>query len=346
MATYQTVETSKGEKRYRAIVRMRGAPTISKTFRKAGEEKKWAIEMEARIQRGGNVNFNDLRNTTVADVLRKYQQEVTAGRDSWRFEHNRIENYLRQPWSLLDLNADIAGALRAWRDKRLTEVKPASVVRDFGVLGSVFRHAMTEWGLPMQSNPAHMVKKPKVQGDERSRLWTDKDIEIWMNYFQFDQTLAPQTKSSFVPWVMAIGRATGLRLGEVCRIEISNIDLSVPQIYFPKTKNGDEFYCPLRSDAVAIVRQLMEHRRGEEKLIGATEWTIGEMFRRARKVIAKQFPDQHDILLHSLRHTYTTEMVARVPDKLALMRMTGRRTLQSLARYYKPGAGDLAKMMG
>lgn len=345
MASYQVVETKAG-KRYRAIIRRKGAPPMSKTFIKAGDEKKWAAEMEARIQRGGNVNFDDLRKTTVGDLLRKYRDEVSMERDSGRFEVNRINSFLRQSWALLDLNADIASALRSWRDARLKEVKPASVVRDFGVLGSVFTHAMTEWGLPMQSNPAHMVKKPKVTDDERERLWTDRDIQIWNDYYQFDRTQAPVTATSFVPWVMAIARCTGLRLGEICRIEMANIDLSVPQIYFPKTKNGDPFKCPLRSDAVEIVRDLMQHRRGEEKLIGTNEWTLGEMYRRDRKVIAQQFPDQADIVLHSLRHTYTTEMVARVPDKLALMRITGRRTLQSLARYYKPDTGALAKMMG
>jgi integrase len=346
MASYQTRLKADGTKQYRAIVRLKGAPPLSKSFHAQADAKKWAVEMESRIQRGGNVNFNDLKKLLVSDLMRRYMEEVSMERDSGKFEVNRLKSYMREPWAKLDLNADIASALRTWRDQRLKVVTSATVIRDFGVLGSMFTHAMTEWGLPMQNNPAHLVKKPKEVGGERSRLWTDHDLKIWYDYFGYDMKTAPSTKTSYIPWILNIARVTGLRLGEICRIEMKNIDLSVPQIYFAKTKNGDEFFCPLRKDAVEVIRVLAQMRKGEENLVGIGAISAGELFRRERAVIAEQFPEQADIVIHSLRHTYTTEMVTRVPDKLALMRMTGRRTLQSLARYYKPKAGDLATMMG
>jgi integrase len=171
-------------------------------------------------------------------------------------------------------------------------------------------------------------------------------MQIWLDHLEFDEDTAPTQQRDFLPWVLLIARRTGLRLGEICRIRTCDVDLDEPSIHFGDTKNGDAFDCPLRTDAVALLRKLLKHRAGEEKLIDPTAAVIGELYRRERKVIAAMHPAHANIVIHSLRHTYTTEMVARVPDKMMLLRITGRRTLQSLTRYYKPGAADLAKMMG
>lgn len=332
--------------KFRALIRRRGAPALSRTFRLKSQAVQWARETEDRIAMGGNTNLRDLRDITVGDILRCYRDEVSPARKGWKFETTRLTAFMREPWAHLDLNADVAAALRGWRDQRLQTVKPSTVVRELGLLGAVFTHAMGEWGLPLKDNPAHQVKRPVIKGGERDRLWSDADLQIWLDHCTFDENVAPIIQKDFIPWVLLIARRTGLRLGEICRIRMADIDLDVPMIRFDDTKNGDDYDCPLRTDAVNLIRKLMEHREGEDKLIEPGEDVAGQLYRREREEIAKQHPSHADIVMHSLRHTYTTEMVERVPDKMLLLRMTGRRNLQSLTRYYKPKARDLAKLMG
>lgn len=337
--------TQRGGK-WRALVRRRNTPPISRTFRLKSDAERWARDIEDQITSGVAGNLRELRYLTVGDVLTRYKDEVSPHKKGWKFENDRIKAFLREPWARLDLTADIPAAIRAWRDRRLQEVKPETVRREIGLLGPIFTHAITEWGVPLSNNPIHQVKRPVVKQKERDRLWSDADLQIWLDHLGFDEDKQPTHARDFLGWVLLIARRTGLRLGEICRICIVDIDMSVPMIRFGDTKNGDAFDCPIRSDASSIIKKLLKHRERETKLIAPNEGVIGEFFRRERKLVAVAHPTHANIVIHSLRHTYTTEMVARVPDKMVLLRITGRRTLQSLARYYKPAVSDLARMMG
>ena len=46
----------------------------------------------------------------------------------------------------------------------------------------------------------------------------------------------------YVPWVLLIARHTGLRLGEICRIQVLDVHLGERYIHFDTTKNGDAYH--------------------------------------------------------------------------------------------------------
>ena len=52
MPTYDYRTLANGDKRVKAIVRLKGYPHISKTFRLLEDAKKWAIQKEAEIIKG------------------------------------------------------------------------------------------------------------------------------------------------------------------------------------------------------------------------------------------------------------------------------------------------------
>ena len=59
---------------------------------------------------------------------------------------------------------------------------------------------------------------------------------------------------------------------------------------------------------------------------------------------------RRDLRLHDQRHSWTSEMVPKIAAKggtqFDMLRITGRKSLKSLARYYNPKAEDLAKLLG
>lgn len=342
MATYQTRAG-----RVTATVRKKGHPQVSRTFPSKTLAEQWAAEVEGDIDRGSLVNHAEIRDTTVAQVLRRFDKEVVPTRKGWRWERNRINVWLKEQWSLLSLHQDIPEALRRWRDRRLVEVSPATINRDLNLLGGIFTHARTEWGIKID-NPAHNVKRPQAPSGMREVTWPDADIARFLQHLEFDETVKPSATQE-VGWAMRLLRLLGVRRGSLCATRLEWIDLPGRCIHYPPdvVKNGEAYDCPLSREAEAALRVLMGHREGEDKLFHSSADTITTLFIRARHELAVAHPHVAKLRLHDLRHTWTTAVVSSPKriDQLTLLKLSGRKSLTTLARYYNPKAEDLAALM-
>lgn len=330
-------------------VRRAGHAPVFRTFAKASAANDWAKDMEAKIETGSAVDHKALGKMLVRDFLIKFRDEEVPKRKGWRWETNRINCYLAESWSWLSTRQDVAGALRKWRDKRLTAVTPQTVNRDFNLLGSVYTHARKEWGIPVE-NPVHQVKRPTVVGGKRDVVWSDAEFEEFISHIGFDMTVKPESAEDYVPWVMVLLRHTGLRLGSLCSTRIDQLHLDVPMIGFDhdQVKNGEPFDCPIGSRAVEVFEKLKAHRPNDRVLIPFSPDLIGNHYRDARAAVEAEFPTRRrGLRLHDLRHTWTTKVVesGKVPTVLELMKITGRKDMKSLAIYYNPTAQTLAKML-
>ena len=332
-------------------VRKAGHAPIHRTFAKASDAKRWARDIESKIDRGSTADHREIGATMVRDLLRRFLTDEVPKRRGWRWEKNRILRYLEQPWAWLSLRQDIASALRVWRDDRLRTVTPQSVNRDFNLLGSIFTHAAKEWGIAV-ANPVHQVKRPTVVGGKREVVWTDSEFESMMSRLGFDiaSASAPVTAQDFMPWVMEILRTTGLRLGSVCSIRMDQIRLADSMIAFDpnQVKNGEPFDCPLGGKAKVVLGRLVDLRAGERRLVPFSSDSIGNRYRTFRDAFEAADPTRRKGLrIHDIRHTWTTKTVSsgKVPTVLELMKITGRKDMKSLAVYFNPSAQDLAKML-
>jgi integrase len=63
-------------------------------------------------------------------------------------------------------SADIA----TYRDERLKDVAPATVVRELNTLSHAIETALREWGLWLPRNPVKMVRRPNVPQGRKRRL--------------------------------------------------------------------------------------------------------------------------------------------------------------------------------
>lgn len=348
--------------KWQAIIRRKGVKDTTRTFPTKALAEQWANDVESKAARGGMLDFTSLARTTVADVINEYRSAVSEHKKGWKWEADRFNAYLREDWVHLRLCDDISGALRQYRDRRLQTIKPQSFNRDLNLISAMFTWAMTEKGLPLEGNPASRVKRPKEGNTEREVTWTQAEIDLFLAHLGFDENKAPVTCADFVAWVFLIGRKTGMRRGEICAIEVErrvtdratgalncHVDLSVPCVHLPDTKNGESHMLPLNKDATVFLGRLLAHRAGQDKLIPFAADNITTHFINARKELVAQGHDVGHLRIHDTRHTFTTEAVPKIVanggDQLHLLKITGRRTLKSLARYFNPKTQDLAKML-
>lgn len=381
MATYVTLPNGQTK----AIIRrkeLRGR-ALTKTGSKAAV-KAWATAQEAALNDGAISVYAQQREAKVGGVLLMFRDEQVPKRKGSRQDTARINRLLHEPFANMDFTQDVTGALIDWRNKALKPkpqglgLAPGSVRRYMTLLGSAFRWAIQEKRLKI-TNPMRDVIKPS-DGGRRERTWIAEDFTAFLDVAGFDFDCKPELQGDKVPWIMLLARTTGWRLSEICKIqnqlpkhasartfasERGYIDLSVPEVYFPPTeerdgvkvggtKNDAGFHAPLREDAVKVIKKLLEFfptpanydpTVAPPTLLGIGEDSAGEFYRRLRKKVAVKHPHLANIVLHELRHTWTTEMCKAIEDPMIMLRMSGRKSLSSLNHYYHPDASHLAKQM-
>jgi len=83
---------------------------------------------------------------------------VTVKKRGSLYEAKRIDVFLAHSWADLPLSKATAQVFARHRDLRLAQVSPGTVIRELGLLRSIFETAMREWDLPLPENPLARLK--------------------------------------------------------------------------------------------------------------------------------------------------------------------------------------------
>ncbi|GAA7762385.1 hypothetical protein HpMS107_26970 [Helicobacter pylori] len=223
-------------------------------------------------------------------------------------------------------------AIAAYRDERLKQVAPGTVIRELAYLSAIVNHARREWGINITNPVASVRKPPSPQGRDRV-LSAEEECRLLA-------ALAPTGRRN--PWLrpMAIlSLETAMRRGELLQLRWQNIDLASQTAFLPMTKNGTPRTVPLSRKAVDLLRDLPRCIDGSVFPINAP--AHHKAFERACKRAGLV-----DLHWHDLRHTAITRLATKLPNLIELAAVSGHRSLTMLKRYYHPSAADLAKKIG
>lgn len=155
---------------YRAEIARRGIRK-SKVFPTKQEAKDWAARAEYEILHGDKI----AAKLTLGELFDRYAREVSPSKRGHRWEVIRLEKFGRDPIAQIRLEDLSAKDFAKWRDKRLQEVAPASVIRKMQLMSSVLTVARRDWEL-ISINPLSDVRKP-AKPQPRDRLPTAAEIE-------------------------------------------------------------------------------------------------------------------------------------------------------------------------
>jgi len=291
----------------------------SRKFPTKREAQDWAAREEHLISEGAG----RYGPGTLADLFRRYAKEVSPQKRGARYEQLRLERIAKDPLGAIAVKDARPGDFADWRDRRLTEVKPASVLREMQILSAVMIRAQKEWGV-IPTNPLRDVQRPKPPPHRDRRVSADEIAMLRA------AARSPAERMAVMSFEFAI--ETGMRQGEIARLRRADITDSVARL--TQTKNGHPRDVPLSSAALAILAQL------PDDLFGLEAASIDVHFRRVRD----RTPIEN-LTYHDSRHEAITRM-ARKLDVLALARVVGHRDVRQLSIYYNESAADLAKRLG
>ena len=138
MATIGKLSSGK----YRAQVQKSGK-RVPKAFATRKEAKVWAARQEYLIDHAETVNSR----MAFGDLLDRYGREVSAHKGGARVEIIRIERLRRDKIARVALGDLSQVDFSDWRDRRLQQIKGASVRRELEQQSSTLKRARLEWGL-------------------------------------------------------------------------------------------------------------------------------------------------------------------------------------------------------
>ena len=224
--------------------------------------------------------------------------------------------------------------LTAWRNKRSTEVKENTVLKEISLYSAMFTYAQKEMFL-LESNVWMQITKPS-KPESRYRRITQQEIDIMLGLLEYEIGQVPTMPQHYVAWGFLFAIETAMRKGEILSMKRSEIYDGY--VHLPKTKNGTKRNVPLSKFAKELIA-LIPHE--DEKIIPQTQDAFRKTWER-RKLLSKI----EDFHFHDTRHEAISRMVKvrKLPVEV-LAKITGHRKIEVLVNvYYNPDADELVEM--
>lgn len=176
MATF--VETPSGT--HKAVIRMQGWPTVSKTFRLKRDAKDWARRTEDEMVRGVYLSRAGSERMTVEAALDRYLAEVTPTKKATTQRSEGVTakhlTSILGKYSMAAVTGELAAS---YRDQRIADGKANNTVRiELAMLSNLFTIAIQEWGLGLTYNPVTNIRKPSPGKGRDRRLSTDEELRF------------------------------------------------------------------------------------------------------------------------------------------------------------------------
>ena len=320
-------------KTWKAIIRRKGWPHVSKTFRIKRDAEDWARTTEDEIRRGIYIHKNASERLTILEALDRYLREVTPTKkeSTQRGDKDRANQIKLElgKYSMAALNADV---ISKYRDRKLAKGKANNTVRlDLALLSNLYTVAIKEWGLGLTVNPVSNVRKPSAGAGRNRRLEKHEEKRLLK--------ACDEHSNPFLGWIVRLALYTAMRKGEVVSLTRTDIDLDRRTILLKDTKNNDSRTVPLTDKAYNVVQEVLDFPIrpidteylffGEPGKDGQRKpYVINRVW---SKVIKKA--EVEDFRFHDLRHEATSRFVEAGLSDQEVSSITGHKSMQMLRKY-------------
>lgn len=357
------VQTRLGK--WKAVIRKRGWPTVSKTFRIQKDALNWARRTEVEIEKGIFIDPSHSERITFDKALTRYLSEVVPTKKPATQETDKYcAEPLRAYFGKYSLAAIGPELVAEYRDKRLetgiqrkdratgrpraaldpATGKPktlsANTVRlELALLSHLFNTAIREWGLGLVRNPVSSIRKPSPgQGRDR-RLRGNEEAKLRHALANYSNPM--------LGWIFDIALETGMRSGEIAGLHLHQVDVRRRVVRLAVTKNESARTVPLTRRAAEVFAQALGNPTRPE---GCDLVFFGEPGRDGKRrpyTFTKAWNGiktslgLSDLHFHDLRHEAVSRLVEAGFSDQEVSAISGHKSMQMLKRYTHLRAEDL-----
>jgi integrase len=342
MAAFSQLPSGKWRAQVRRAGFVRGA-----TFTLKRDAEAWARDVERQAEHVTAGGFAPVpKGTTLADLIDRYGElhAKTPGRTK-----AATLAMLRRDIGHVKLAALTPLVLREFIDRRRKAgAGGVTIAADLSFLSAVLK-----WGrharqldiperLALEARASLKHQGLNTRGNERTREPTD--VELIRLYAHWSGMARLKIGR---PTICKFALATGMRLGEICNLQIEDIDRDARTAIVrdrkdPRNKIGNHQTVPLLPDAWSIFEQVAGERT-EGTLFPVNEKSVSTAFTRACADVQPPIVDLH---FHDLRHRATAQFFRMGLDIPRVALLTGHKTWAMLRRYTDIKAADVHAIVG
>ncbi|MCC0566533.1 tyrosine-type recombinase/integrase [Brevibacillus borstelensis] len=194
----------------------------------------------------------------------------------------------------------------------------------------------------IDTNPMNNVKLMKVDEDTFDPL-TDEEVE---------RLLAVPNTKEYAQWrdltIMYLILDTGMRVAEVCGLEVSEIDFKSRTITLPasKNKNRKPRVLPLSNTVAKMLFELVTESRAyfNSEYVFLTNAGLQyhpDTFRRRLHMYKEKAGIEKKVTPHGLRHLWTRNFLMNGGNLYIAQRILGHQCLSTTRRYFQMTEEDL-----
>lgn len=331
MASIFKRKNDNGTTVWRAVVRIKGYPTVCNHFERKQEADDWASNVERQIKAGQFKFDQHKQQHTFTELVDRYISDGTL-------EHHRSAedtlchlNYWKErlgAYALVHLTPDLIGKERQlFLDTPSAKGKKrssATANRYISSLSSSLSYATRQlrW---VNENPCISLKKLK-ENPGRDRILTEVEIVSLLEACR-------QSRSPYLFCIVLISLTTGARQGEILSLEWKHIDFENKLAFLTETKNGRPRSISLADPVIKELQKLHSSRNPLKTLVFASKTAFGRIdIKKAWQQALKRAGISH-CRAHDMRHTFCTLAASQGASNLELATAMGHRTLEMLQRY-------------
>lgn len=311
-------------KKWRAMIRLKGHPTASRTFngRKAAED--WARVTEDALRAG---LAPPQESMTLEALIDRYVKEMDRFKPTSATKRGNLRRWVeslggREVTTLT--GQDVLNHISA------RTAGPATMAMELGFLAEVLSAARSLWNMTIPDvvtaarpvlRRAGAIAKPL----ERDRRPTAKELDDLASYYRFNFGTIPMR--DLIPFAVE----SAMRMGEIVRLRWEDYRPGEkPMILIrdrkdPKDKKGNNQWVPLLGRTADLIEAQARHG---DLIFPYKADSIGASFRRA--CVRLQIEDLH---FHDLRHEGTSRLFEQGYQIPEVAMVTGHRDWKSLKRY-------------
>ena len=313
----------------RVKVRKRGFPSRTQTFTKKSHAERWARDVESAMDKGIFVDHREAAQTTLADVLDRYETDILPTKKSQIQVKTQIRQVKRMNGEHA-LSSVTSSIIADYRDIRVKEVSNETVRKELLLISRVLKAATIDWGIHLPNgNPVSQIRLPKPGKPRERRLLQGEEDKLLK---------AAKEYGGHIHNLIIFAIETGMRRSEIVNTQWSDIDLKKKTLAIGETKTDMPRTIPLSKRAVAILNN-------ETRNINDSVWCIKpDSITQAFERVCKK-AEITGLRLHDLRHEATSRFFEKGFNIMEVSSITGHKDLRMLKRYTHLKAEDLVQKL-
>lgn len=336
MGTISTRKRGDGSAGYTAQIRIKRKGVIvhteAQTFDRKPAAVAWLKKRETELAQPGAVEMAGGDDPPLSEVIDRVLQAVRQGTTKHR-SLTTIKTYHLATLRCSQIGSAEISAFAA-EIAAARGVQPQTVENYLAHLNPVFKIAKPLWKYPLSPTAINDARVGLKQlrlisaSRERKRRPTLEELDrimTWLGNRQYVRVTSPPMLR-----VVAFAIFSTRRQEEICRITWADLDedgsrILVRDMKDPERKIGNDVWCDLTPEALAIVKSLP---RTADRIFPYTTDAVGSAFTRACQMLGIE-----DLHFHDMRHEGVSrlfEMGRTIPQVACV---SGHRSWKSLQRY-------------